>query len=112
MRWIHRDSVITCDHDGRVENRPSRQWVTVTGVPVLVDDDPEGRTIVACPNYGPTIKPCTTTLTVRVGYSDWVRVDGHRVVLSHLEGFTNGTPPGLVKHTVRDPRQQFLGSDR
>jgi hypothetical protein len=112
MRWIHSDSVITCDHDGRVENRPSQQWVTVTGVPVLVDDDPEGRDIKACPNYGPTIKPCAKTVNVRVGYSDWLRVDGHRVVLSHLEGFTDGTPPGLVHHTVRDPRQRFLGADR
>ncbi|MET8309315.1 hypothetical protein [Micromonospora sp. NPDC005173] len=112
MRWIHRDSLITCDHDGRVENRPSQRWVTVTGVPVLVDDDPEGRKIIACPNYGPTIKPCTTTETLRVGYSEWLRVDGHRVVLDNLEGFTNGTPPNAVHHTVRDPRQRFLGADR
>ena len=25
MRWIHRDSLITCGHDGRVGNRPSHQ---------------------------------------------------------------------------------------
>ncbi|MFI5489710.1 hypothetical protein ACIBXA_16605 [Micromonospora echinaurantiaca] len=112
MRWIHRDSVIRCDHDGRVENRASQRWVTVTGVPVLVDADPEGRTITACPNYGPTIKPCARTLRVRIGYSDWLRIDGHRVVLSHLDGFTDGTPPGLVHHRVRDPRQRFLGADR
>jgi hypothetical protein len=112
MRWIHRDSLITCDHDGRVENQPSQRWVTVAGSPVLVHDDPEGRTITACPNYGPTIKPCGKTLTVRVGYSDWLRVDGRRVVLSNLEGFTDGTPPGLVHHTVRDARQGFLGADR
>ncbi|MFF0468651.1 hypothetical protein ACFYPX_14610 [Micromonospora zamorensis] len=112
MRWIHSDSVITCDHDGRVENRPSQQWVTVTAVPVLVDDDPEGRDIKACPNYGPTIKPCTKTESLRVGYSDWLRVDGQRVVLDNLEGFTNGTPPNAVHHTVRDPAQGFLGADR
>ncbi|MFG3707103.1 hypothetical protein ACGF7U_20595 [Micromonospora sp. NPDC047670] len=112
MRWIHRDSVIRCDHDGRVGNRASQDWVTVAGVPVLVDDDPEGREITACPNYGPTVKPCAKTLRVRVGYSDWVRVGGHRVVLSHLDGFTDGNPPGLVHHRVRDPRQGFLGADR
>ncbi|WP_433310868.1 hypothetical protein [Micromonospora chersina] len=111
MRWIHRDSLITCDHDGRVANRPSQRWVTVRGVPVLVEADPEGRDITACPNYGPTIKPCTKTLKVTVGYSAWLRVDGHRVVLSNLDGLTDGTPPGLVHHTVRDPRQTFLGAD-
>jgi hypothetical protein len=112
MRWIHRDSVITCDHDGRVENRPSQQWLTIAGIPVLVDHDPEGRKINACPNYGPTIKPCGKTLKVTVGYSDWLRVDGHRVVLDNLDGLTDGTPPGLVHHTVRDARQGVVEADR
>ncbi|MFJ6194631.1 hypothetical protein [Micromonospora sp. NPDC092111] len=112
MRWIHLNSVLACDHDGRVTNRAAQRWLTVTGVPVLVDSDPEGRDIVACPNYGPTIKPCAKTLPVRVGYSDWLRVDGHRIVLSHLDGLTDGTPPGLVHHRVRDPRQHLVEADR
>ncbi|MFF0722363.1 MULTISPECIES: hypothetical protein [unclassified Micromonospora] len=112
MRWIHRDSVIRCDHDGRIRNEESQGWVRVVGVPVLVADDPKGRKIVACPNYGATVKPCTKTEPVRVGYSDFVRVDGHRVVLSHLEGFTDGSPPGQFRYRVRDPRQAFLGADR
>ena len=111
MRWIHRQSVITCDHDGRVTNRASQGWLRVTGQPVLVDADPEGRDIVACPNYGPTIKPCVKTLSVTVGYSAWLRVDGHRVVLDNLDGLTDGTPPGLVHHRVRAARQDFLGAD-
>ncbi|MBF5029018.1 MULTISPECIES: hypothetical protein [unclassified Micromonospora] len=111
MRWIHRDSLITCGHDGRVTNRPSQHWVTVQAVPVLVRPDPEGRDITACPNYGPTIKPCLHTLTVTVGYSTWVRVDRQPVVLSHLDGLTDGTPPGTVHHQVRDVRQGFLGAD-
>ncbi|WP_327038237.1 hypothetical protein [Micromonospora maris] len=112
MRWIHRDSVIRCDHDGRVRNQASQQWVTIAGVPTLVADDPKGQTIVACPNYGTTVKPCTTTEAVRVGYSSWVRVDGRQVVLSHLEGFTNGSPPGQFTYRVRDPRQRFVAADR
>lgn len=111
MRWIHRDSMIRCDHDGRVTNRPSQGWVTIAGVPVLVAADPEGRDIVACPNYGPTIKPCAKTLRVTVGYSGWLRIGGRRVVLSHLDGLTDGTPPGLVHHTVADPRQTLVRAD-
>lgn len=112
MRWITLDSLIACDHDGRVTNRASQGWLTVAGTPVLVDDDPVGRDIVACPNYGPTVKPCAKTLAVRVGYSDWLRVDGRRIVLSHLAGFTDGTPPNLVRHTVHDARQRLVGADR
>jgi hypothetical protein len=111
MEWIHRNSVIRCDHDGRVTNLPSQEWVTIAGIPVLVEADPEGRAIVACPNYGPTVKPCGKTLTVTTGYSERFRIGGKAVVLSHLDGLTDGTPPGLVHQKVRDPRQLFVRAD-
>jgi hypothetical protein len=111
MQWITVNSVIKCGHDGRVTNVPRQTWVRVAGAPVLVDDDPESRAIVACPNAGPTMKPCATTLKVSRGYSAWLRVDGHRVVLSDLDGLTDGTLPGTVHYTVRDPAQRFVGAD-
>ncbi|MEE3921615.1 hypothetical protein V2I01_35175 [Micromonospora sp. BRA006-A] len=110
MRWIHRDSLITCGHDGRVRNRPSQDWVTVQAVPVLVR--PTRRTRHhRLPQLRPDDQPCLHTLTVTVGYSTWVRVDRQPVVLSHLDGLTDGTPPGTVHHQVRDVRQRFLGAD-
>jgi hypothetical protein len=112
MEWVSAKAVIKCAHDGTVENQPSQQWVTVHGVPVLVEDDPQGRKITACPNYGPTIKPCAKTLKVAKGYSEWVRVTGDPVVLSNLDGLTDGTPPGVVHYTVRDPGQDFVRADR
>jgi hypothetical protein len=111
MELITSQAVIRCGHDGRVENQPSQTWVTVAGVPVLVDDDPEGRRIIACPNYGPTMKPCAKTLTVAVGYSGWISVGGRRVVLSNLDGLTDGTVPGTVHYTVRDPGQLHVRAD-
>jgi len=111
MEWVTADAAVACDHGGRVEQRPGQRWLTVGGVPVLVDDDPEGRAIAGCPNVGPTIKPCARTLRVAVGYSDWVRVDGRRAVLATLAGLTDGTPPGVVRYTVRDPGQAFVGVD-
>jgi hypothetical protein len=111
MEWIHLESVIKCDHDGRVTNQATQRWVTISGIPVLVAEDPEGKTIVACPNYGPTIKPCAKTLKVAVGYSERLRVDGHGVVLSHLDGLTDGTPPGFVHYKARDPKQQHVRAD-
>ncbi len=111
MQWLILDSVVKCDHDGRVANQASQTWVTIGARPVLVEADPEGRSITACPNYGPTIKPCVKTLKVGVGYSGLLKVDGHRVTLSHLDGLTDGTPPGLVHYTVRDPAQQHVSAD-
>jgi hypothetical protein len=112
MEWVTAQAVIKCAHDGGVENKPSQHWVTVQGVPVLVADDPEGRGITACPNYGPTIKPCAKTLKVATGYSTRVRIDGAPVVLSHLDGLTDGTPPGVVHYTVRDPGQRLVEADQ
>lgn len=112
MKLITEKSIIHCDHDGQVRNLPSQHWLTVESVPVLVDHDPEGRTITACPNAGPTMKPCTTTLVVRRGYSNWIRVDGRRIVLDHLDGLTDGTVPGTVHYVVRDPAQPFVDADR
>jgi hypothetical protein len=110
MELVTADAVVRCGHDGRVTNRPSQPWVTVAGVPVLVDDDPEGRGIVACPNYGPTTKPCTNTLAVQEGYSGLVRIGRRRVVLSSLDGLTDGTVPGTVHYGVRDPGQRFVAA--
>jgi hypothetical protein len=111
MQFVTAKAVIKCAHDGRVDNKPSHEWVTVAQVPVLVDDDPEGRSITACPNYGPTIKPCLKTLKVTKGYSSFIRIDGKRVVLSFLDGLTDGTPPGTVHYGVRDPGQPFVEAD-
>ncbi len=111
MELVTVDAVVRCGHDGRVENVARQGYVTVGSAPVLVADDPQGRTIVACPNVGPTMKPCATTLAVATGYSAWIRVDGHAVVLSNMDGLTDGTVPGTVHYTVRDPGQSFVRAD-
>ena len=111
MKLVTVRAVVRCGHDGRVQNVASQHWVTVDGDDVLVDDDPQGRTVAGCPNIGPTMKPCTTTLAVQTGYSTWIRVDGDRVALSGLDGLTDGTVPGTVHYTVRDPGQTFVGAD-
>ncbi len=111
MRWVTDRATVTCGHEGRVENVPGQSWVTVDGAPVLVEDDPPGRTIAGCPNIGPTVKPCTRTLAVAAGYSVWLRVDGRAVVLSNLDGLTDGTLPGTVHYQVREPGQSHVEVD-
>ncbi|HYE99997.1 MAG TPA: hypothetical protein VEJ18_13850 [Planctomycetota bacterium] len=112
MRVLTQDAILPCRHvSGLVRLVPSQDWVSIEGRAVLLQADPEGRPIVGCPNYGATIKPCTTTLPVEQGYSSWVRVDGRRLCLDAVVGLTDGTPPGTVKYDVRSPGQGFVGAD-
>jgi hypothetical protein len=111
MRLLTEDAVLVCLHElGKVENQPSQQLVTIDDRKVLVDNDPEMRSISRCPNIGVTIKPCQTTLKVKVGYSTFVRIDGRKVALDSVRGLTDGTPPGIVEYKVRRPGQGLVAS--
>ncbi|EAR21760.1 hypothetical protein [Nitrococcus mobilis] len=113
MKLLTEDADLRCAHElGKVSVDASQGWVRVEGRRVLVARDPERCTISGCPNYGPTIKPCTTTLAVRTGYSALVRIDGHRICLDTVIGLTDGTPPGTVQYQVRDSGQHFVRQRR
>ena len=113
MLLLTNDAVLVCMHVmGKVKNKPSQSFVTIAGVQVLVENDPEGRTIGGCPNVGATIKPCTTTLKVSDGYSGLVRIGGRRACLDTVTGLTDGTPPGVVKYRVASPGQKFVRGSR
>ena len=111
MDLITASSVVVCDHGARVNSLASQHWVEIGGAAVLVDNDPEGRVVAACPNMGPTVKPCAKTLRVAAGYSTWIRIDGQAAVMSNLDGLTDGTVPGTVHYRVRDSRQHFVRAD-
>ena len=112
MRFITEDAKLVCAHElGKVVNQPSQDLVTIQHRRVLVENDPEGRTIQSCPNIGATIKPCQLTLIVQVGYSDFMRVDGKRVCMDTVTGLTDGTPPGTIKYKVNDPGQDLVGGN-
>ncbi len=109
MYLLTEDVLVVCQHElGTVSIQPTQDWVTISRRRVLVEPNPEGRPIKACPNIGATIKPCQTTLKVQEGYSDWIRIGGRRVCLDTVTGLTDGTPPGLVKYHVRQPGQQLV----
>ena len=109
MRAVTEDATIVCAHRGGVDEQPSQSLVTVEGRRLLVEPDPVGRDIGMCPNAAPPMKKCAKTLSVRVGYSTLVRIDGQPVVLDNLAGLTDGTPPGAVEYLVADPGQQLVG---
>jgi hypothetical protein len=109
MFFITEDAVVVCKHEvGIVKNVPSQNWVTIASRRVLVEIDPEGRTITGCPNMGVGIRPCLTTLKVTAGYSDLIRIEGKRLCLDTITGLTDGTPPGLVKYKVNNAGQPFV----
>jgi hypothetical protein len=109
MYLLTEDAVLVCAHElGIVGIAAAQHLVTVEDRRVLVEVDPEGRPIVGCPNIGPTIKPCTTTLRVQTGYSDLIRIDGRRACLDTVTGLTDGTPPGTVRYKVRSPGQTLV----
>jgi hypothetical protein len=110
MRVLTIDALLLCDHRGTVRNVASQSLVTIDKRKVLVEVDPEGRSIGGCPNIGATVKPCTNTLRVTQGYSTFVRVDGHRVCLDTVTGLTDGTPPGTIHYLVQRPGQQLVES--
>jgi len=112
MRLLTQDAHLACKHVlGKVDIAASQGFVSIQGRKVLVENDPEGKSIKRCPNVGATIKPCQTTLKVARGYSGFVRIDGKRVCLDTVQGLTDGTPPGVVLYEVRDPGQQLVRSD-
>jgi hypothetical protein len=100
---------LVCPHPpGEVENAPRQDWVTVENKRVLVESDPEGRSISRCPMYGLLIKPCTRTYQVEKGYSELIRIDGHRICLDTVTGLTNGSPAGGASYTVSFAGQGFV----
>jgi hypothetical protein len=108
MLVITEDAGVFCKHGpGKVSNLPTQKLVTIAGRKVLVEADPVGRPIAGCPSVVP-FKPCLTTLAVIKGYSTFIRVDGRRLCLDTVTGFTDGTPPGVVTYVVRFAGQTFV----
>ena len=112
MLWLIEDATLVCEHGGKVKIKTSQDLVRIDGRIVLVADDPEGRDINACPFVAPVIgvRPCLHTLVVKVGYSEFVRIEKHSVCLDNIAGLTDGSPPGTVPYKVTDPAQSLVSA--
>jgi len=108
MLILNEDAGLYCKHGpGKVSIVATQNLVTVQKRRILVEIDPQGRPISGCPSVVP-FKPCTTTLVVDKGYSDFIRIENRRICLDTVTGFTDGTPPGVVKYVVRFAGQKFV----
>jgi hypothetical protein len=113
MLALTQDAVVVCAHVvGKVTVEATQQLVRIDRRQALVSVDPEGRAIKGCPNVGPNLKPCQQTLQVKLGYSTLVQIDGRRLVLDNLSGFTDGTPPGFVRYNCIDAGQKLVRVDQ
>jgi len=110
MKWVTETADIKCGHHGKAVVGSSQNLVRVDGKKILVSRDPVGKAIVLCPNYNVVagMKPCTSTLVVTQGYSDFISINGNPVCLDILTGLTDGTPPGAVYYSVHNPGQSLL----
>ncbi|MFW5443972.1 MAG: hypothetical protein ACKE51_06675 [Methylococcaceae bacterium] len=109
MQWLTENAILVCAHEaGIVINTTSQNFVRIKNRRVLIKNNPENRTIVGCPNVGPSIKPCLKTLIATQGYSSFIRINGRSVCLSSISGITDGTPPGTVKYKVNSPGQRLV----
>lgn len=109
MKVLTDKADLRCNHQAGVIDVVSTQsLVRINGRKIMVEHDPVGRPISGCPNLGPTIKPCTSTVNVLVGYSDFVTIGGRRICLDTIGGLTDGTPPGIVHYKVIDPGQSLV----
>jgi hypothetical protein len=112
MEWVTARATIECLHNGLATNPPAQAWVTIAGAPVLAEPDPQ-LWPTTCANAGTNIVRCALIQSVDTGYSDWLRIDGRRVALSTVAGFTTGTVAGTPqRYSVRDPGQRFVRADR
>jgi hypothetical protein len=111
MLILTRDASLACVHmhRGKVKVEFSQDWVTVGGRSVLVDSDPEHRSISGCPLTTLTgQKPCQLTLNVTRGYVRFIFVSGHSLCTEDLIGKTDGHPPGTADYLVLSPGQDFV----
>ena len=108
MLWLTEDAKLVCAHRGNVNIFYSQNFVTIHNRKILVKPDPVGKSITSCPNYSAVTKPCLTTLVVKKGYSNFIRIGGRSVCLDTVTGLTDGTPPGTVDYFVRLPGQGLV----
>jgi hypothetical protein len=109
---LTQDALLVCAHElGTVQITTTQDFVTISGRLMLIKGNPENRPIAACPNVGPTIKPCTSTLIVKEGYSDFISIQGQAICLQTVKGLTDGTPPGTVEYKVNVAGQVLVTAE-
>jgi hypothetical protein len=110
MLVLTEDAVLKCAHGGVVRLDPQQHWLTIEGRVVLVEGDPLGRPIAACPHATPLTPPCARTVSVDkdASYSAWVSIDGLRVCLDTTTGATDWSRLGTIPYSVNSPGQELV----
>ena len=109
MKVLVLPGVLRCGHDGKVATIASQEWVRIAGAPILVRNDPEGRSIAMCPNISTNTKQCNTTLVVGSAQASQGTVTKGNTAGDTAVGVDIGTiPPGAsvtisFRAVINDP---------
>src|ERR1022692_4214486 len=95
--YLNHLATLQCTHGGQVLLFPPPfRSFNIMQSPVVTDMDLLEALIVGCPQIGPGIKPCTKIITILLGQSLEIQVDGEIPILDSLQALTDGVPPGIV----------------
>jgi hypothetical protein len=110
MLLMTEDAVLKCAHGGIVKLDPIQHWVSINKRVILVEGDPLGRSIAACPNATPVTPPCRTTVSVdrSASYSGLVRIDGLPVCMDTATGATDWSQLGTIPYGVSTAGQTLV----
>lgn len=98
-----------CSHKlGRARPVAKAPFLRIKGKPVLAIGDLSGLTVRRCPNIGPSVSPCRTSLPAIAGASDFVFVNGRRLALAPATGSTDAIPPVVSTWRLRRPGQELV----
>jgi hypothetical protein len=101
-------STVQCSHQAKVALQSSQTKLKAGGSPVLLQTDMIGASISGCPNSGPSLTPCSSTVSVTAGMATNLSVDSTPVLLESATGLTNSVPPGTW--TVTSAGQSVLSA--
>ena len=109
MLVLTKDALLLCSHGGVVTMETRQTWVTIGGIPIVINDDPLGRTIVACPMVTPTTPPCRHTTSIDApSLSAFVSIDGRKMCLEKTCGNTDWSLGATGRYSVAKPGQDLL----
>ena len=110
-RFVLKKSDLCCDHQAGIVRRPAKQgFVFVENSLVMTNPSFHYANIDGCPVVQPSPQArCKHRMPngPHKGPSHFVFIENKRVILSHLDGFTDGLG-GQTHYQCRDPRHHLV----
>jgi hypothetical protein len=99
-------STIECAHSGQVTPLTSGAKLTISGHPVLLENQVSNWVIAKCTQIGTGYTPCTSVTSYSGGSASKLTVGGVAVLLDSGLGMTNGSPGNSLTVTAGESEVQ------